>query len=45
MELRLDEIVARFGGEIVGAGDTVIFRIGTPGGAGPGALGFPAKPQ
>ncbi len=45
MVLRLDEIVARFGGEIVGAGDTVISRIGTLEGAGPGELAFLANPK
>ncbi len=43
--LRLDEIVARFGGEIVGAGDTVISRIGTLEGAEPGDLAFLANPR
>ena len=45
MELRLDEIVARFGGEIVGAGDTAIARIGTLENAGPGDLAFLANPK
>lgn len=45
MALRLDEIVARFGGEIVGAGDTVISRIGTLEQAGPGDLAFLANPR
>ena len=45
MALRLDEIVARFGGEIVGAGDTVISRIGTLESAGPGDLAFLANPK
>ena len=45
MALRLDEIVARFGGEIVGAGDTVISRIGTLENAGPGDLAFLANPK
>lgn len=45
MVLRLDEIVARFGGEIVGAGDTAITRIGTLENAGPGDLAFLANPK
>lgn len=45
MELRLDEIVARFGGEIVGAGDTVISRIATLERAGAGDLAFLANPK
>jgi len=45
VELRLDEIVARFGGEIVGAGDTAIARIGTLENAGPGDLAFLANPK
>ena len=45
MALRLDEIVARFGGEIVGAGDTVISRIDTLENAGPGDLAFLANPK
>ena len=45
MELRLDQIVARFGGEIVGAGDTLISRIGTLEHAGPGDLAFLANPK
>ncbi|MCM2308012.1 MAG: UDP-3-O-(3-hydroxymyristoyl)glucosamine N-acyltransferase [Sulfuritalea sp.] len=45
MVLRLDEIVARLGGEIVGAGDTAISRIGTLEGAGPGELAFLANPK
>ena len=45
MALRLDEIVARFGGEIVGAGDTAIFRIATLENAGPGDLAFLANPR
>ena len=44
MVLRLDEIVARFGGTIVGAGDTLISRIGTLEDAGPGELAFLANP-
>jgi UDP-3-O-[3-hydroxymyristoyl] glucosamine N-acyltransferase len=43
--LRLDEIVARFGGEIVGAGDTAISRIATLDDAGPGDLAFLANPK
>ncbi|MDP1982460.1 MAG: UDP-3-O-(3-hydroxymyristoyl)glucosamine N-acyltransferase [Sulfuritalea sp.] len=45
MALRLDQIVARFGGEIVGAGDTAISRIGTLENAGPGDLAFLANPK
>lgn len=45
MVLRLDQIVARFGGEIVGAGDTAISRIGTLEHAGPGDLAFLANPK
>jgi UDP-3-O-[3-hydroxymyristoyl] glucosamine N-acyltransferase len=43
--LRLDEIVARFGGEIVGAGDTAVSRIDTLQHAGPGDLAFLANPK
>ena len=43
--LRLDEVVARFGGEIVGAGDTVVSRIATLENAGPGDLAFLANPK
>lgn len=43
--LRLDQIVARFGGEIVGAGDTVISRIAPLESAGPGDLAFLANPK
>ena len=43
--LRLDEIVARFGGEIVGAGDTAVVRIATLENAGPGDLAFLANPK
>jgi UDP-3-O-[3-hydroxymyristoyl] glucosamine N-acyltransferase len=43
--LRLDQIVARFGGEIVGAGETAISRIGTLENAGPGDLAFLANPK
>lgn len=45
MELRLEEIVARLGGEIVGAGDTVISRIAPLELAGPGDLSFLANPR
>ncbi|MCK9389775.1 MAG: UDP-3-O-(3-hydroxymyristoyl)glucosamine N-acyltransferase [Sulfuritalea sp.] len=45
MELRLDEIVARFGGEIVGAGDTAISGVATLEDAGPGDLAFLANPK
>jgi UDP-3-O-[3-hydroxymyristoyl] glucosamine N-acyltransferase len=43
--LRLDQIVARLGGEIVGAGDTAISRIATLENAGPGDLAFLANPK
>ena len=43
--LRLDQIVARFGGEIVGAGDTAIARIATLENAGAGDLAFLANPK
>ena len=45
MALRLDEIVARLGGEIVGAGDTAISRIAPLDAAGPGDLAFLANPK
>lgn len=45
MALRLGEIVARFGGEIVGAGDTAISRVATLEDAGPGDLAFLANPK
>jgi UDP-3-O-[3-hydroxymyristoyl] glucosamine N-acyltransferase len=45
VELRLDQIVARLGGEIVGAGDTAISRIATLENAGPGDLAFLANPK
>lgn len=45
MALRLDEIVARFGGEIVGAGDTAISRICPLENAGPGDLAFFSNPK
>ncbi len=45
MALRLDQIVARLGGEIVGAGDTAILRIATLESAGPGDLAFLANPK
>lgn len=43
--LRLDQIVARLGGELVGAGDTVISRIAPLESAGPGELAFLANPK
>ena len=43
--LRLEEIVARLGGEIVGAGDTAISRIATLQDAGSGDLAFLANPK
>jgi UDP-3-O-[3-hydroxymyristoyl] glucosamine N-acyltransferase len=45
MAVRLDEIVARFGGEIVGAGDTAISRIAPLDAAGPGDLSFLSNPK
>jgi UDP-3-O-[3-hydroxymyristoyl] glucosamine N-acyltransferase len=45
VELRLDEIVARLGGEIVGAGGTVICRIAALEAAGAGDLAFLANPK
>ena len=43
--LRLDEIVARLGGELIGSGATVISCIGTLANAGPGDLAFLANPK
>ena len=45
MALRLDEIVARFGGELRGSGATEVSRIGTLEGAGPGDLAFLSNPK
>lgn len=45
MVLRLEQIVARFGGELVGAGDTVISCIATLEHAGPDDLTFLANPK
>ena len=45
MALRLDEIVARFGGELLGSGATVVTRIATLENAGPGDLAFLANPK
>ena len=45
MKLRLDEIVARLGGEVVGDGDTLISRIATLENSGPGDLAFLANPK
>ena len=45
MKLRLDEIVARFGGELIGAGDTLVSRIVPLDAAGPGDLAFLANPK
>ncbi len=45
MALRLDEIVARLGGELVGDGATTIGRIATLEQAGPGDLAFQANPR
>jgi UDP-3-O-[3-hydroxymyristoyl] glucosamine N-acyltransferase len=43
--LRLDEIVARFGGELVGPGSTMVSRISPLESAGPGDLAFLANPK
>jgi len=43
--LRLDEIVARLGGELRGSGATVVSRIGTLEGAGPSELAFLSNPK
>jgi UDP-3-O-[3-hydroxymyristoyl] glucosamine N-acyltransferase len=45
VKLRLDEIVARLGGELIGAGDTVVSRIVPIDIAGPGDLAFLANPK
>ena len=45
MSLRLDEIVARLGGEIVGAGDTAIKSIAPLDSAGPHDLAFLSNPK
>jgi UDP-3-O-[3-hydroxymyristoyl] glucosamine N-acyltransferase len=45
VELRLEEIVARLGGEIVGAGDTAISRIAPLAAAGLGDLAVLANPK
>ncbi|PKO84061.1 MAG: UDP-3-O-(3-hydroxymyristoyl)glucosamine N-acyltransferase [Betaproteobacteria bacterium HGW-Betaproteobacteria-11] len=45
MSVRLDEIVARFGGEIVGAGETAISRLAALDTAGPGELAFLSNPK
>ncbi len=45
MSVRLDEIVARFGGEIVGAGDAAISRIAPLDLAGEGDLTFLSNPK
>jgi UDP-3-O-[3-hydroxymyristoyl] glucosamine N-acyltransferase len=42
---RLDEIVARFGGELVGAGDTAISRVAALDVAGPGDITFLSNPK
>ena len=43
--LRLDEIVARLGGELRGDGSVVISQVGTLAGAGAGQIGFLANPK
>jgi len=43
--LRLDEIVERLGGQLAGNGETVVSRIATLDGAGPGDLTFFANPK
>lgn len=45
MKLRLDEIVGRLGGELVGAGDTVIEGIAPLDSAGPHELAFLSNPK
>ena len=45
MALRLDEIVARFGGSLVGDGGLVVCGIATLDGAGPQQLSFLANPK
>jgi UDP-3-O-[3-hydroxymyristoyl] glucosamine N-acyltransferase len=42
---RLAEIVARFGGELVGEGDVLLHQVGTLEGAAPGELSFLAHPR
>jgi len=42
---RLAEIVARFGGELVGDQDVIVRQVGTLSGAGPGELAFLAHPR
>jgi len=42
---RLAEIVARFGGELVGDQDVVVRQVGTLAGAGPGELSFLTHPK
>jgi UDP-3-O-[3-hydroxymyristoyl] glucosamine N-acyltransferase len=43
--LRLDEIVERLGGQLAGNGETLVSRIATLDGAGPGDLTFFANPK
>ncbi|HNJ75416.1 MAG TPA: UDP-3-O-(3-hydroxymyristoyl)glucosamine N-acyltransferase [Azospira sp.] len=43
--MRLDEIVARLGGELRGDGSVVISQVGTLAGAGAGQIGFLANPK
>jgi UDP-3-O-[3-hydroxymyristoyl] glucosamine N-acyltransferase len=45
MAVRLSEIVARFGGELVGSGETAIQRIAPLDQAGPGDLAFLSNPK
>lgn len=45
MSLCLDEIVERLGGQLAGGGETVVSRIATLDGAGPGDLSFLANPK
>ena len=40
MSLRLDEIVARLGGQLAGSGDVRVLRVATLDGAGRGDLSF-----
>ncbi|MBK6403140.1 MAG: UDP-3-O-(3-hydroxymyristoyl)glucosamine N-acyltransferase [Rhodocyclaceae bacterium] len=45
MSLRLDEIVARLGGQLAGSGDVRVSRVATLDGAGRGDLSFLANPK
>jgi UDP-3-O-[3-hydroxymyristoyl] glucosamine N-acyltransferase len=42
---RLAEIVARFGGELVGEGDVLVHQVATLGGAAPGEISFLTHPR